>query len=97
MLKEEQMRKFDTILFHGTRQENVDSIFKDGLKPTYMGNSIICMSPTYKGASNFGTVVLEVNVNGYDISCFEDCEKWERFVWTDRPILPERIRVVSNG
>lgn len=90
------MRKFDTMLFHGTRQENIDSILKYGLRPTYLGNSIICMSPQLEIARNFGDVILKVDTSGYKISCFDDCEEWERFVWTDSPIPPERIRLVND-
>lgn len=87
-------RKFDKILYHGTNKENIPSILKEGLRPTYLGNCIICMSPNSEIAGNFGNTVLEVDVTGYKISCFEDCEGWERFVWCDKPIPPERIKVV---
>lgn len=89
------MRKFDTVLYHGTKMENLDSILRDGLKPTYLGNSIICMSPRPDIAKNFGECVLMVNTEGYDISCFDDCEDWERFIWTYSPIPPDRIKVIK--
>jgi hypothetical protein len=28
---------------------------------------------------------------------FEDCEEWERFVWTETPIPPERIRIYQEA
>ena len=85
------MRKFEKVLYHATAKENLQRIMTEGLKPTYLGNSIICMSPTPEAARNFGEVVLGVDTTGYAISCFEDCEEWERFVWTDKPIPPKRI------
>ena len=85
-------RCFEKVLYHGTTSVNVKSILKEGLRPTYLGNSIVCMSPTPEIAKNFGEVVLEVNTDGYDISCFEDCEEWERFVWTKEPIPPSKIK-----
>ncbi len=84
------MRKFDKILYHGTTPRNAEQIMVEGLKPTYL-ESIVCMSPKPEIAGNFGEVVLEVNTEGYTISCFDDCEDWERFVWTEEPIPPDRI------
>ena len=89
-------RMFDSVLYHGTKPEKIEDIMREGLKPTYLGNSIICMSPKPEIAKNFGGMVLEVNVEGYDISCFEDCEAWERFVWTKgKAIPPNRIKLMS--
>ncbi len=90
------MRKFDRVLYHGTKPENLACIMIEGLKPTYLGDSIICMSPKADIAKNFGELVLEVDVEGYDISCFDDCEEWERFVWTNKSIPPDRIRVLKE-
>ena len=89
------MKKHDTILYHGTTPENAPLILLEGLKPTYM-KSIVCMSPKPEIARNFGEVVLRVNTSGYEISCFDDCEEWERFVWTDKPIPPERITLATK-
>ncbi len=86
------MRKYDKVLYHGTAPENVTSIMQDGLEPKYLGGSIVCMSPKAEIAGNFGEVVLAVDVRGYKISCFDDCEEWERFVWTTKAIPPSRIR-----
>lgn len=88
------MRCYEKKLYHGTSPQNIEGIFEDGLKPTYLGNSIVCMSPKPEIAKNFGEVILEVNVKSYDISCFDDCEEWERFVWTDKPIRPDKLRVI---
>ena len=91
------MRCFDKILYHSTAHQNVPSILIEGLKPTYLGNSIICMSPKPEIAENFGEVVLEVNTGGYDISCFDDCAEWERFVWTENSIPPSKIKVIKTA
>ncbi|KKM70532.1 hypothetical protein LCGC14_1439710 [marine sediment metagenome] len=88
------MKKSEEVLYHATTPENAKSIMTEGLKPTYMGNSIICMSPTPEAAMNFGDVVLRVDTSGYKISCFDDCVEWERFVWRDAPIPPDRITIV---
>ncbi len=90
------MRMFDKVLYHGTSRGNVRSIMQEGLRPTYLGNSIICMSPKPDIAKNFGEVVLEINTEGYKISCFDDCEDWERFVWIDMPIPPNRIKEIKE-
>ena len=87
------MRCFEDTLYHATARENVASILTGGLKPTYLG-SIVCASPTPEAAANFGEVVLRLDVTGYVLSCFDDCEDWERFIWTNAPIPPERLRVI---
>ena len=87
--------KFDKVLYHGTDPCNLSSILQDGLKPGYLSNSIVCMSPDPEIAKKFGSCILKVNVEGYDISCFEDCEDWERFVWTKEPIPPNRIKLLA--
>ena len=89
-------RCFEKVLYHGTKPESVASIMAEGLKPTYMGE-IVCMAPTPEIAKNFGEVVLEVDVNGYDLSAFEDCLEWERFCWTKGQVIPpERIKVLDG-
>lgn len=89
------MRTFEKILYHGTSPSNIQSIKRYGLRPTYLGKQIICMAPTREIAQNFGDLVLEVNVEGYDITCFEDCIEWERFVWTRKNIPVSKIKFIS--
>lgn len=91
------MRCFDKVLYHGTSPDNVKGIMENGLEPRYLGNSIICMSPKPEIAKNFGAVVLEVSVDGYEMSCFDDCVEWERFVWTMTPIPLDRIKEFRFG
>ena len=90
-------RCYETILYHATSQDNIASIMREGLRPTYLGNSIICMSPTLKAAKNFGEVVIKVDVTGYKLSAFEDCLEWERFCWTKKPISPEKLSLIRGG
>ncbi len=88
------MKCFEHTLYHGTKRKHLKRILSEGLKPTYLGNSIICMSPSIEEARHWGQAVLGVDVQGYEISCFDDCAEWERFVWTKEPISPDRLRRV---
>lgn len=88
------MRCYEKILYHGTLASNVESILSEGLRPSGFG--IVYMSPSPEIAKNFGECVLEVNVLGYKLSCFEDCVEWERFCWTDKPIPSDKIKVIDE-
>lgn len=78
-------------LYHGTDSKNVDSILREGLKPSGLG--IVYLSPTLKRCTT-GNTVLEVETGDLRLSAFEDCADWEVLCWGKIP--PENIKVVKK-
>ena len=70
-------------LWHWTWRANVDSILRDGLKPSHIG--VVYLTPNPQRCSGFGDVLLEVETGGLRLTCFEGCEEWEVLCWGHIP------------
>jgi len=90
LLKDDKMK-----LYHWTRKENLESILREGLRPSGLG--IVYLTPrpecwkTRKQGQEQGEVCLEVETGDLRLSAFEDCKEWEVLCWGH--ILPENIMV----
>ncbi len=64
-------------LYHWTKKENIDSILREGLKPSGMG--IVYLAP--EKSVRFGDTLLEVETGDLRLTAFDDCNKWEVLCW----------------
>ena len=64
-------------LYHWTKKENIESILKEGLRPSGFG--IVYLTP--KPETYVGEVCLEVETGNLKLTAFEDCKEWEVLGW----------------
>ncbi len=95
----EWVKKYKKKLYHWTYKDCLESILKEGLKPSGFG--IIYLSPRRK-KPYFGSlyrnnqkyeVLLKVETGDKRLSAFEGCREWEVLCWGSIP--PEDIIVLK--
>lgn len=82
-------------LYHWTNRENLESIFKEGLRPSGFG--IVYLAPHKDDWEDFhGTegVCLEVETRDLKLTAFEDCKEWEVLCWGHIP--PEDLNICTT-
>lgn len=77
-------------LYHWTKAENLESILREGLRPSGLG--IVYLTP--KPENWHGEVCLEVETGDLRTTAFEDARSWEVLCWGHIP--PENIKVYSG-
>lgn len=90
----------DSIGYHGTAEENVSGILKEGLRfpePSLgNGGDTIWVARTLQGAFHSGPAVFEVNFEGLKGGWFEDYgEPWQAHIFEEVP--PSRLRLMFMG
>ena len=76
-------------LYHWTKKECLESIFKRGLISNGFG--IIYLTPNPK--NKFGDTLLKVETGELKLTAFEDCKDWEILCWGNIP--PKDIEKVN--
>lgn len=85
-------------LYHTTSKNNLDSIFKEGLRSSKKGWCIYCSEKPDSWWQGEGYVTLEVDIRGMDdigMTTFDELGLDEIMIWTDR-IEPERLRLYQK-
>ena len=91
MVKHTASGGIDMELYHWTKEDNLPSIFKEGLKPNSFG--IVYLTPSPEKWRPDGEVCLAVETGDLKLTAFEDCSDWEVLCWTDKPIPPSQLRL----
>lgn len=88
-------------LYHWTYRDCLDSILREGFKPSGMGFSYLSpvkRKPTFGSFYRDGQlyeVLLEVETGDNKLGGFDHCKKWE--IFCKGVIPPERIKVLIGG